>query len=273
MMKDKGRFARLGCCFPIVLAACWFPAVLAGQPPNEEAQDPPSLTLSPAVIMVKAKPGQTISQELTLWNNTGSELSFEMQAMDVVVRDGKRVFVPAGELEKGIARFASFTNDHPVALPRSSVTTRVTLTLPASPEPRAIACTFMGKTVVGESHAVQMTASLGTLFTFTLADDYRVQKDPLQVSVDQETRTILFRERLKNTGSDPIVPKGVVAVTNEVGSLVARVPIKSQRLLPGESLEFSAEHPGLPRAGNYRATFLVEHESALVANAADFTVK
>jgi hypothetical protein len=272
-MKSKGLFSRRACSLAIVLAACRFPAALAAQSLAEEAQGPPSLTLSPAVIMVKAKPGQAISQELTLWNNTGSELAFEMQAMDVVVRDGKRVFVPAGELEKGIARFASFTNDHPVALPRSSVTTRVTLTLPDSPEPRAIACTFMGRTVMSESNAVQMTASLGTLFTFTLADDFRIEKEPLEVMVGAGTKTILFRERLKNMGTDPIVPKGVVAVTNEHGSLVARVPIRSQRLLPGESLEFSAEYPGLPRAGNYRATFLVEHESALVSNAAEFTVK
>jgi hypothetical protein len=272
MTKGKALIATRLCCFALALAGC-FPAASAGQSLDEAEPEPPSLTLSPAVIMVKAKPGQTISQELTLWNNTENELSFEMQAMDVVVRDGKRVFVPAGELETGIARFATFTNDHPVALPRSSVTTRVTLTLPATPGPRAIACTFMGRTVIGTSHSVQMTASLGTLFTFTLNDDFRVEKEPLQVSVDPETKTILFHERLKNTGSDPIVPKGVVAVTNERGSLVARVPVTSQRLLPGESLEFSAEHPGLPRAGNYRATFLVEHESALVANAADFTVK
>ncbi len=272
-MKCKCTLALRLCFFTIALASFVSSTALVGQSLNEDNDGPPTLTLSPAVIMVKAKPGQTISQELTLWNNTGSELAFEMQALDVVVRDGKRVFVPAGELEGGIARYASFTNDHPVALPRSSVTTRVTLTLPASPEARAIACTFMGRTVMGESHAVEMTASLGTLFTFTLTDDFQVEKQPLQISVDAEAKTIIFRERLKNTGSDPIVPKGVVAVTNESGALIARVPIESQRLLPGESLEFIAEHPGLPRAGNYKALFLVEHQTALVTNAAEFTVK
>jgi hypothetical protein len=272
-MKRKGMFTPQACLCAIALSAFFYPVARAGQTSNETPDGPPGITLGPAVIMVKAKPGQTISQELTLSNNSGDELHFHMEAQDVVVRDGKRVFLPAGELEHSIARYATFSNNDPRVLPRSTVTTRVTLTLPPSPEPRAIACIFMGRTAMGTSQAVAMTASLGTLVTFTLADDFQVEKQPLEVLVDPEARIITFRERLKNTGSDPIVPQGVIAVTNEMGALVARMPVISQRLLPGESLEFTAEHPGLPKMGNYKALFLVEHQSAFVSNAAEFTVK
>jgi hypothetical protein len=272
-MKRKGMFTPQACLVAITLGACFYPAAGAGQTLNENQDGPPGITLSPAVIMVKAKPGQTISQELTLSNNSGDELHFHMEAEDVVVRDGKRAFLPAGELEHSIARYASFSNSDPRVLPHSTVTTRVTLTLPPSPEPRAIACIFMGKTTMGTSQAVAMTASLGTLFTFTLAEDFRIEKQPLEVSVDPDARIITFHERLKNTGSDPIVPQGVIAVTNASGALIARMPVTSQRLLPGESLEFTAEHPGLPKIGNYKALFLVEHQSTFVSNAAEFTVK
>jgi hypothetical protein len=233
----------------------------------------PSITITPAVVMVKAKSGQTFSQELTLFNNTIYDLHFHMVAEDVIVRDGKRIFVPAGELEGSIARNAVFSDTDIVVLPNSSSSTRVTVTVPPTPSPRAIACIFMGKTAVAARNSLAMTASLGALVTFTLSNDYHLQNQPLQVSVDEDAKVISFHQQVKNTGSEPVVPKGVIAVTNERGGLVARVPVTGTRLLPGESSEFTAEHPGLPKTGKYKAMLLMQHESALFSNAAEFTIK
>src|SRR5437867_11822523 len=66
----------------------------ASKPLPAPSVSAPSISLSPAVVMVKAKSGQTFSQQLTLWNNTQMELVFQLEARDVVVRDGKRAFVP-----------------------------------------------------------------------------------------------------------------------------------------------------------------------------------
>jgi hypothetical protein len=248
------------------------PATSEANSPRPEEQ-PPAISLSPAVVSVKAKPGQSFSQELTLWNNTVQELEFEMEARDVVVRDGKRVFLPAGEVEGSIARYAVFMDKDVVAMPGSSVSTTVTVTVPNAPSPRAIACIFKGKTVMGTRNSLAMTGSLGALFTFTLADDFHVRSQPLQVVVDAEANLINFRQDVTNTGSDPIVPKGAIAVTNESGRLVARLPVSGQRLLPGESQEFTAEHSGLLKTGKYRATVLMENESAFFSNAAEFSIK
>lgn len=234
---------------------------------------PSSIALTPAVVMVKAKPGQTFSQELTLWNNTSQELAFQMEARDVVVRDGKRVFVPAGEVEGSIARYAVFSERNPIARPGASTTTTVTVTIPDSAGPRAIACIFMGKTIMGTRNAVAMTGSLGALVTFTMADDFRVQSQPLHVSVDADAQSITFRQSLTNAGSDPVVPKGVLAVTNENGSLVARLLLSGQRLLPGETMEFTAEHAGLLKSGKYHVVSLMENESAFFSNSAEFTIQ
>ena len=256
----------------LALAALSNPGA-AAQVTNAEMNSSPSITLTPAVIMVKAKPGQSFTQELKLWNNTIYELSFHLEAEDIVVRDGKRVFVPAGEIEGSIARSAVFMNDDVVAMPNSSVSTRVTVTLPAAPGPRAIACVFMGTTPLRTRDSLAMTASLGALVTFTIDNDFHLENQPLQVLVDTDAKSLNFRQRVTNTGSDPIVPKGVIAVTNESGRLVARLPVSGQRLLPGESLEFTAEHAGLPKTGKYKAMLLMQHENALFSNAAEFTIK
>lgn len=270
----------------IALGACLQTQCWAGEDADREGkatrpkmsegkviERPPSISLTPAVIMVKAKPGQTFSQELTLWNNTSQALAFQMEARDVVVRNGKRVFVPAGEVEGSIARNAVFSERNPIAPPGASATTTVTVTIPDSAGPRAIACIFMGKTIMGTRNAVAMTGSLGALVTFTMADDFRVQSQPLQVSVDTDAQSITFRQSLTNAGSDPVVPKGVLAVTNEIGRLVTRLSLSGQRLLPGETMEFTAEHAGLLKSGKYRVISLMENESALFSNSAEFTIK
>src|SRR5438132_9283865 len=76
-----------------------------------EKQTPPqiqpaaaSLALSPGVIQVKTQPGASSTHVMTMTNLTGTKFKFVLEAFDVVTRDGKRLFVPAGETEGGIAR-------------------------------------------------------------------------------------------------------------------------------------------------------------------------
>jgi hypothetical protein len=254
------------------LALCFCSASVLAQRSTSTDDNSPALTLTPAVIMVKAKPGQTFSQDLRLWNNTIDPMSFHMEAVDIVVQNGKRVFVPAGEAEGSIARYAVFTENDLVVMPGSSAGTRVTVTVPVSPGPRAIACVFRGTTPLGNGK-VNMTASLGSLVTFSVGNDYKVQNQPVHIAIDYDSRMIDFSESLTNTGSDPIVPKGVLAIISDSGALVTRLPITAPRLLPGESAELAAEHPGLPKPGKYKATFLLQNENAVFTSAAEFTVK
>ena len=71
--------------------------------------DEPSIWLTPAVVMAKGSFSQTLSQTLTLTNQTARDFAFEMVAEDVVVKDSERVFVTAGETPDSIAASAVFT--------------------------------------------------------------------------------------------------------------------------------------------------------------------
>jgi hypothetical protein len=251
-------------------------AAAAGAPPADTAPGgtrSPSIAISPAVVMVKAKPGQTFSQELTIWNNTPIDLAFVMEARDVIVRDGKRIYLPGGDVSGSIARNAVFSSYNIEARAGSFASTRITVTLPQSPEPRAIACIFLGKTAMQTHNSLSFTGSLGALVTFTLADDFQVKTQPLEVVTDSELKSISFHQALTNTGSDPVVPNGVIAVVNQDGVLVTRLALRSQRMLPGETVEFTAEHAGLFKSGKYRALFLLENEKAFFSNSADFAIK
>jgi hypothetical protein len=249
---------------------------------------PPSISLSPAVIMAKGSLGQQLTQTLTLTNNTAQDLGFELVAEDVVIQDGKRVFVPAGETANSIAASAVFSPKSVeikgMAAPflakntilvkaYSSGSADVRLTLPAQTTVRAVALLFRGTDKLPTSrNNVGMTASLGALVTFNLSDNIKLQPEPVRVIPASDSANMTIAQWIANTGSEPAVPEGTAAVVNNSGSLVGKTTFSPQRLLPGERLEFTAEYPDQLRPGDYRALCSFQFEGKTLTNDATFKV-
>src|SRR5579859_7154673 len=106
----RPRVKRLALC---VAMALMLGAFALGQtqawPPAPPTPQKPTLSLTPAVVMARGSFGQSLTQTLTLTNETNVPFNFVMVAQDVTVKDGKRVFVPAGETKNSIAATAVFS--------------------------------------------------------------------------------------------------------------------------------------------------------------------
>jgi hypothetical protein len=222
--------------------------------------------------MLQVKPGQNTTQTLTISNQTVAQVVFELQAFDVVVREGKRVFVPAGETEGGIAETAVFTPRMLMLEPGEAGSVRVTVTVPERPAVRAIVALFQGKTVVAINRGVGMVGSLGSLVTFTLSNQFHVESQPLAIMNVTASENLSLSERVTNTGSEPVIPKGALAILNSAGILVGKVPIAPQRLLPGEQLDFKVNYPTPLKPGQYRALMSLKHEGGMFTNSLDFVL-
>src|ERR1043165_2493114 len=221
--------------------------------PTPDAGRQPSLSLSPAVVVTQGSFGQSITQTLILTNGTARDMAFEMVAEEVVVRDGRRVFVPAGELKGSIAATAVFSAPTVIAMPYSSTSVDVRFTMPAGSDIRGVVAIFRGTNKIpSASHGVAMTASMGTLITFTMSEHFQVAADPIQAFDQSDVANATISEWLTNTGSEPVIPEGMVAVLDASGTLVSKAPLPAQRLMPGERLEFKAECTSPLPSGHYR---------------------
>lgn len=242
--------------------------------PTPAAQaSPPSISLSPAVIMAKGSFGQGLTQVLTLTNGTGMDLAFELQAQDIVVKDGKRTFVPAGETPNSIAASAVFTPRSVLVKAHTSASVEVRLTIPAKTDIRAVSAIFMGTDKLHTaSSSVAMTASLAALITFNLTENSRLQQEPAHVVPASESANMSIRQWVVNVGSEPVLPEGTAAVLNAKGNLVGKASFPQQRLLPGERLEFSAEYPDELQPGDYRALCSFQYEGRVLTSTAEFKV-
>lgn len=233
-----------------------------------------SVSLSPAVVMTKGTFGQSITQGLMLTNDTPMEMSFELVAEDVVVENGNRVFVPAGQMRGSIAATAVFSRTTISVAPWSTGSVDVYFTVPTGTPVRAVVALFRGTNKVPtREQGIAMTASLGTLITFTLSDNFGVNAEPIRVD-SSDNATVTIRQPLTNTGTEPVMPEGVVAILEPSGALVMKAPITGQRLLPGEHLDFRAQcASAMLSPGSYRVLASYKFEGRTITESGELILK
>jgi hypothetical protein len=231
----------------------------------------PSLALSPAVIMLKAQRGTSSTNTLTMANLTHTKFKFVLEAFDVAIRDGKRVFVPAGETEGGIARSAIF--DPPTIELQAGESGRVniTLTVPSEPKVRAVVAIFHGQTAL-QAKGTLFTGSLGALIAYNLRGKIEMRAAEPVVSPQTESLNLTVSEQVENAGQEPVISKGTLAILKASGELLGRVAIEPHRLLPGEDFHYAVEYPRTLRPGKYRAMVSLEHEGGVETSSIEFQV-
>src|SRR2546427_3983309 len=232
-----------------------------------------SRALPPGVIQVKAQPGTSSSHVMTMTNLTGIKFGFVLEAFDVVTRDGKRVFVPAGETEGGIARSAVFNPPAIELNPGEAGKVTVTFTIPAEPKVRAVVTIFHGQTALSGTGTLTVTGSLGTLITYNLSARINIRAGAPTISPQTDNSNLMESQQLENDGQEPAVPKGMLAILKSSGELIGRVAIPPHRLLPGEKFNCEVEYPRSLRSGKYRAMMSIQHEGGVQTSSIEFQVQ
>lgn len=231
-----------------------------------------TLALSPGVVEVKGQPGASSTHVLTMTNLTGNRFRFVLEASDVVTRDGKRVFVPAGETEGGIARSAVFDPPALELNPGQAGQVKVTFTIPPQPKVRAVVAVFHSQTTLPGNGKLMFTGSLGALITYNLSDKIEIRAGAPSVRPQTENSNLVVSEQLENDGQEPAIPKGTLAILKSSGELVGRVAVQPHRLLPGEKFNCEVEYPHSLRPGKYRAMISLQHEGGVQTSSAEFQI-
>src|SRR5687767_571434 len=106
------------------------------------------ISLTPAVVELKGTFGQAHRQARSVTNNTQLVLEFELVAEDIVIENGRRTFVQAGQRSDSIAATALFSPQRVLVAPGKTATASMTITVPPGTLVRALAAIFRGVTQV-----------------------------------------------------------------------------------------------------------------------------
>ena len=258
----------------LLLSAAGFSQETASGAPAAASQVPPSISLSPAVVMARGSYGQSLAQTLTLSNQTSHDFAFEMVANDVVVKNGKREFVAAGQLPKSLAATAVFSQPTGLVKAYTSATVEVRVTVPEGTDIRAMVAIFRGtENLRDKNSSVGMTASLGALITFNLSDHVSLQGTDLKILAPTASSDLKVVQTLENNGSEPVLPEGVAAFLDSKGKLSAKLSFPAQRLLPGEKLDVTADYAGDLRPGTYKVLCSFEYEGKTLTTESTYTAE
>ncbi|MEA2571662.1 MAG: hypothetical protein QOI24_3663 [Acidobacteriota bacterium] len=231
-----------------------------------------TLSVTPAVVTLRGTKGQSTKQRVILVNNTSRDFAFDLVAQDVVVRDGKRTFVPAGEIAGSIAATAVFSQKSVVAHPGETIAVDVTVTLPAEAQHRGVVAIFKGTTKIMNG-TVPMYASIGTLLTFSTGDDVSIDAAPLEVIPQTATKNLSIRQACSNNGTEPFVAQGAAAILDTTGALVGRIALQPHRLFPTEKTTIAGEYAGELPAGKYRVLLTFDLGTQSVTRSAEVVVR
>jgi hypothetical protein len=224
--------------------------------------------------MARGSFGQGLTHTLTLSNQTSAEFVFDLVAEDVVVKNGQRVYVPAGETPRSIAATAVFSQKTVIVQPYSSSSVDVRLTIPPETRIRAMVAVFRGTNrLQTSSSAVGVTASLGALLTFNLTDNVKLNPDAVQIKPATATSNLTISQWIANAGTEPALLEGTAVVLNASGALTGKTAFPIQRLLPGERLEFAAEYPEQLPPGAYRTLCSFQFEGKTMTSEGAFKVQ
>ena len=226
-----------------------------------------TISLSPAVVMLQGEAGQSTTQTLLLRNNSSRALSFDVVAQDVIVRNGARVMVDAGQIPASIAATAVFSQRHIKVPSGGSAAVTATFTIPPNAATRAVVTLFRGADTI--NHA---TASLGSLMTFTLSNAATLATDPLRVQPQSATSNLTVAQNCTNSGSEPLVAKGMLAVISADGRIAGKAALQPRRLLPGERVQLGAQYGAELQPGRYRVLVTYDYEGHALTQSADVTI-
>ena len=89
-----------------------------------------------------------------------------------------------------------------------------------------------------------------------------------------DSQAVAVSQQLINSGTEPVLARGVLAIINPAGTLVAKQALPARRILPGENFDMSADYGGELPAGHYRAfvTYDLQNDKT-VTSAAEFDVR
>lgn len=231
-----------------------------------------ALSLSPAVVTLRGELGAGTTQKLTIVNGTSQAAAFDVEAQDVTTRGGSRVFVRAGELQGSIAATAVFSQRQVTVAPGQSASVTVTMTLPAATQQRAVVILFKATRKLISTGGVPVLASLGSLVTFTASDRIEMSASTATVKPQTNASNLSLTQQCANTGTEPLVARGVLAILDSRGALVGRANLEPRRILPAEHTTLSGEYPGELPAGHYRLLVTYEYEGKTLTSTAETDV-
>lgn len=246
------------------------------------AQDEAGLSISPVVFELNANPGDTVTNQIKIYNPTDFPLSVEMKAEDFtpVGEEGKVVL--SDSEDNSTFSIASWTTISPaefIIKPAEQVVVSYTIVVPENGEPGghygSIVASLSGGTqdVSGSSVA----SKRGSLVLLRIAGNVeeKIRVNTFETDSFSEYGPINFDLKFENVGNVHVKPAGFITITDMFGKQVAEIEIPQSNVIPTAIRASTVVWEEEKLAGKYTATVVANYGTTskqVVTDVITFTV-
>jgi hypothetical protein len=233
----------------------------------QQNNDEQGLSISPVVFELNANAGDTISNQIKIYN-TGTTLStIEMNVEDFapIGEEGEVVLEDAGDnAAYSIAKWTSIDTKKFELNPKEQKVITFSIKVPANAEPGShygsISALVSG--AVSSSTGSSVSTKRGALVLIRVAGSAKEQ-----ILVDTfksknsfyETGPVDFEVKFKNSGNVHLKPAGFITITDMLGKQVAQLDIPQNNVIPGAIRQAPTTWDTNNLFGNYTATLVANY--------------
>jgi len=243
-----------------------------------------ALWVSPAILDLVMRPGQTAVQEFQLGNDTSARVKIRAYAWDWwMTEKNDKVFGPPGSSpQRSMAGWVSFDPAEVTVEPNSVANIKLFLSVPKDASAGYYSVAFF-ESVSSElppptagQPRISIVSRLGVLTMVAIdgTEHYQVEVERSEVTPPTEGSELKYSLALKNRSNVHLMVQGVLAIFTPDHRLVGKTRIQPQRFLPGQNDVIKIPYAGALRPGQYTAvaTLIYGRDQSLVEEKS-FTVQ
>ncbi len=229
----------------------------------DAAQDPGrGYTVTPPIFELKANPGDTLKEVVSVYNNGSDDLSM-FATTENLKTIGEVGQVEVSKNDEGLPSLKKWVDIKPANFDlKKGATQNVTFTIrvPGNASPGGHFATVLFGTKGGNTQGTGTAISqrVGTLVLLTIAGQTKETANILSFEPEKKlfwnNQTIKFDLKVKNNGNVYVRPRGFLVINNVFGHKTAQVQIDGKNILPGATRQIPLEFKSKKLFGPYTAT-------------------
>ena len=242
-----------------------------------------SIVISPAIIDKKLDPGQSVKQEIKIFNKEDKAVALNVYAMNFQASDmfGGMSFDEDETRQFSAKSWISLPKQNLVLAPYEKSDFVLDIDIPKDAEPgghyAVIFFEFRNQTDFSDDSSLGINQRMGALVFLTVNSEIKEEGMVLGASTNskcsgvqcsfktattREWGPVPFEFKFENTGNVHVKLKGKIVIHNIFGRQVAEIPVDEKTVLPKSTRQFEAKWLREPLFGKYTAKLSVEYGSS-----------
>jgi hypothetical protein len=196
------------------------------------------ITISPVTFELTAKPGETLTNTVKVYNPSGNTVSIKMSTEDfrTVGESGQVIIEPQEDLTYSLKKWVKIEPPEFTLKSREQRFVNFTINIPTNAEPGGKYGSILASTTMiagKEPTGTTIAQKVGSLILLTVSGEVKESLILKEFSISKSAKSVSFKIRFENNGTVHLGFKGLIVIENCQGKKIEDLEVPVTNILPG----------------------------------------